>query len=358
VINRLPLHDAHVRAGALIDAPCGIALPMSYGDPAAEHRVVRTAVGVVDRSHYGVLEVCGRDRASFLHGMLTNDIKALGPGQGCAAAFLDAHGKVQMLLAVLAFADRLLLIVPMGLAAKLREGLDRYLFSERVEMRDASDESAMFVLAGPQTGGAVEQLAGRALPDTAWAHADVTVSGVPARVVRGGGETGETEAWLMEPRAQGAALWDAILATGARPVGLTALDALRVEAGTPWLGHDVDESVLLPEMPSAPLVSYAKGCYIGQEIVVRIRDRGHVNRLLTGLMLEGETVPRAGAPVMVAGKDTGRVTSAVRSFALGRPIALAFVRREHSAPGTVVTVRDGEHDLPARVTTLPFVTRR
>jgi aminomethyltransferase len=357
VINRLPLHDAHVRAGALIDAPCGIALPISYGDPAAEHRAVRAGVGVVDRSHYGVLEVTGTDRAAFLHGMLTNDIKALTPGQGCAAAFLDAHGKVQMLLVVLALADRLLLIVPTGRAAKLREALDRHLFSERVEMRDASDESAMFVLAGPGAASAVGRLGGAVLPASAWAHADVTVGGVPARLVRGGGETGETEAWLIAPRERGVVLWEAILAAGVQPVGLTALDVLRIEAGTPWFGHDVDETVLLPEIPSAHLVSHTKGCYMGQEVVVRIRDRGHVNRLLTGLAFEGETVPRAGAPLIVDGKDIGRVTSAVRSFALGRPIALAFVRREHSAPGTVVAVRDGEHDLRARVTALPFVTR-
>ncbi len=289
--------------------------------------------------------------------MLTNDVMGLAAGQGCAAAFLDAHGKVQMLLSLLVLSDRLVLIVPTGQAAKLREALDRYLFSERVDMRDASDESAMFVLAGPDTLSSAERFGAGALPASAWGHADVTVDGVAARLVRGGGETGETEAWLIGPREHGATLWEAILAAGVKPVGLTALDVLRVEAGTPWFGHDVDETVLLPEIPAAHLVSATKGCYIGQEIVVRVRDRGHVNRLLTGLAFEGERVPRAGAPVIVDGGDIGRVTSAVRSFALGRPIAFAFVRREHATPGTGVTVRDGEHDLVARVAALPFVTR-
>jgi folate-binding protein YgfZ len=345
-----------VRAGALIDAPCGIALPISYGDPAAEHRAVREAVGAVDRSHYGVLEVTGKDRVSFLQGMLTSDIQALAPGQGCGAAFLDAHGKVQMLLSVLALSDRLLVIVPTGLAAKLRDALDRFLFSERVDMRDASDESAMFLLAGPRAPELVERLTGVGLPVAPWHHTESMAGGISVRVVRGAGETGATEAWLLGRREDGAALWDAILAAGARPVGLTALDVLRVEAGTPWLGHDVDETTLLPEIPTEGLVSPTKGCYIGQEVVVRVRDRGHVNRRLTGLILDGDVVPRPGAAVAADGKEIGRITSAVRSFALGRPIALGFVRREHWVPGTPVVVRDGEREMSARVAGLPFVS--
>jgi aminomethyltransferase len=355
VVARLPLHDAHVRAGAVIDAPCGIALPMSYGDPAGEHRAVRDAVGVFDRSHYGVLEIGGPDRTSFLQGMLTNDVRALGPGQGCAAALLDAHGKVQLLVAVLATEDRLLALVPGGRAAKLRDALDRFLFSERVEMRDASDDFATFVVAGPASPATVERLAGLALPITPWHHGSAVVDGRPVRVVRGAGETGGPEAWLLGRREDGEPLWRAILAAGVRPVGLTALDALRVEAGTPWFGHDVDESVLLPEIASEALVSSTKGCYLGQEVVVRVRDRGHVNRRLTGLVLDGDILPRPGAAVVAGGREVGRITSVARSPALGRPIALAFVRREHWEPGSVVAVRVDGRDLAARVTALPFV---
>lgn len=356
VANRLPLHEVHVRAGAVIAAPCGVDLPISYGDPAAEHRAVRAAVGVIDRSHYGVVEVTGKDRVSFLNGMLTNDVKRLQPGQGCGAAFLDAHGKVQMLLSVLALEDRLLLIVPPGTGGRMQEALEKFHFAERLEIRDSGEEWAIFLLAGPETPRAVERLTGAALPASQWEHAEAKAGGIVVRVVRGSGETGATEAWLMARREEGAALWEAILAAGVHPVGLTALDALRVEAGTPWLGHDVDETVLLPEVPCESLVSYTKGCYIGQELVVRVRDRGHVNRHLTGLTLEGETVPRAGAPIRAEGKDIGRVTSAVHSFALGRPIALGFVRREHAAPGSPVVVADDGRETPARVTALPFVT--
>jgi len=353
--DRLPLHDLHVQAGAVIGAPCGVDLPVSYGDPAAEHRAVRTAVGVADRSLDGVVEVTGKDRVAFLNGMLTNDVQRLQPGQGCAAAFLDAHGKVQMLLRVLVLADRLLLVVPGGTGARTQEALEKYHFAERLEIRDASDEWALFLLAGPETPRAVERLTGAPLPPAPWDHAEAEIGALTVRVARGRGETGETEAWLLARRADGPAVWAAILAAGVRPIGLTALDVLRVEAGTPWLGHDVDEKVLLPEIPFDGLVSHTKGCYIGQELVVRVRDRGHVNRLLTGLTLEGDTVPRPEAAVRAEGRDVGRVTSAVRSLALGRPIALALVRREHAAPGSPVVVVDDGRELPARVTALPFV---
>jgi len=352
-----PLRELQLAAGAVFAAPCGREFPVSYGDPRAEHRAVRAAVGVVDRSRWGVLELTGADRVSFLNGMLSNDVKRLAPGQGAAAAFLDARGRVQALLTVLAQVDRHLVLLPGGTAAKTHDALEGFHFAERVEIRDASEEHATFLLAGPATATLVERLAARALPELPWEHAEVTVAGRPARLVRGGGETGEAEAWLLAGREDGAALWQAIVAAEARPVGLTALDVLRVEAGTPWFGHDADDSTLLPEIPCESLVSSTKGCYIGQEVVVRIRDRGHVNRRLTGLTLDGTTVPPPGATVGADGRDVGQVTSAVRSYALERPIALAFVRREHATPGTAVAISVDGAALTARVTALPFVPR-
>jgi folate-binding protein YgfZ len=353
--GQLLLHDAHLSAGARIAAPCGVLLPVSYGDPAGEYHAVRTAVGVIDRSWVGLVEASGADRAAFLNGMLTNDIKSLAPGQGCGAAFLDAHGKVQSLLAVLADPEQALLLVRGGTAARLVELLDRFLFSERVSLRDASNESVLLLLAGPGTAALVRELAGVSLPTAAWHHVPGRVGEVAVRLIGGDGETGEPEAWLCAPSADGPRLWDQVCAAGARPVGLSALDVLRVEAGTVWYGHDADESTLLPELPLGSLVSSTKGCYIGQEVVVRIRDRGHANRAVTGLAFDGDEVPQPGAPVVVEGRAIGRVTSAVRSFGLGRPIALGMIRREHARPGTVVTVDAGGHAIPGQVTGLPFV---
>ena len=352
--NRLPLHERHLASGAKLDTVGDWELPLTYGDAADEYVAARRRAVLVDRGHYGILEVEGRDRATFLHALLSNEVKALAPGQGCAATLLDVHGKVQVVLYVWVLDDRILLIVPPGTARKVLEALDHYLFSEKVSLRDASEETALFLLVGPEAWALVERLTGVRPPERPWAHVAATLDGAAVRLVTGDGETGGAEIWCATAAADTARVWAALVDAGARPVGLTALESLRIEAGTPRFGHDVDESVLLPEIPLERLVSYTKGCYPGQEVVVRIRDRGHVNRVLTGLVLEGDTVPAPGAEVVADGGAVGRVTSAVRSFGLGQPIALAFVKRQHAKPDTAVLVRVGERTVAARVSGLPF----
>jgi aminomethyltransferase len=326
----------------------------SYRDIAAEHAAVRGAVGIVDRGHHGLLEVTGRDRAKFLHAILSNDITALAPGQGCAATLLDVHGKVQVLLVVLALEDRLLVITPVDLAAKTNEALDTYLFSEKAYFRDATGEEAMHMLAGPEAPALARRLTGALPDDRPWTHTTGTIGRTAVRVVRGSGETGESEIWLMSAAADGAAVWDAARAAGVPAVGASAFESLRIEAGTPGFPEDIGPSVLLPEVPFAHLVSYGKGCYIGQEVIVRIRDRGHVNRFLRGLVLEGETVPDPGAAVLASDTEVGKVTSATWCPSLERPIALALVRRQHADAGMAVSVRVGDGIVRATVADLPF----
>jgi folate-binding protein YgfZ len=334
--------------------PLGLDLPRDYGDATAEYRAVRQAAGIVDRSGVGLIEVTGRDGAAFLHAMLSNDIKGLAVGQGCSAAFLDVHGKVQALLVIWALPDRLLVLTPPGRAEATIEALDKYLFSEKAYLRDASGEFSLFMLAGPDALTLGQRLTGGAsLPEAAWSHLTTVLGDVEVRLVRGGGETGETEVWVVAPVAAREGLWHRLIEAGARPVGHVAWDALRIEAGWPLYGQDVDVNVLLPEIPLDRLVSHTKGCYLGQEVVVRIRDRGHVNRHLRGLALEGDTIPEAGAAVEAGEVEVGRVTSAAWSFGLKRPVALAFVRRQHAEPGTAVVVRSGARTIPAAVTSLP-----
>ena len=330
------------------------AIASTHGDPVAEHAAVRRAVGLIDRGDDGVLEVTGRDRAKFLHAMLSNDIASLAPGHGCAATLLDVHGKVQVVVRVLALEDRILVVTPPGHAERTNEALDTYLFSEKAYFRDASEEHAMFLLAGPEAPSLVERVAGALPPEAPWTHIAATLGGTPVRLVRGAGETGEAEILVIAGAADGATVRDSCIAAGARPVGPAVAESLRVEAGTPAFPADIGPTVLLPEVPFSDLVSYAKGCYIGQEVVVRIRDRGHVNRLLRGLVVEGDAVPGAGATVTAGDAEIGKVTSATWSQDLARPIALAMVRRQHAEAGTAVAVRVGDVTVPATVSDLPF----
>jgi len=358
--NRLPLHDRHLAAGARFESVGEWELSFAYGQPAEEYRAARNAVGLVDRGHWGVLELTGRDRATFLHALLSNEIKALAPGQGCAATLLDVHGKVQVVVSVWVADDRIFVVTPPSMAQKTAEALDHYLFSEKVAIRDLSDETALLVLVGPKAHETAERVTGARPGEAAWSHVTGKLGDAAVRLVSAGRETGEAEVWIDGPSSEAPRLWDALVAAGARPIGRAAFESLRIEAGTPVLGRDVDESVLLPEIPFASLVSQTKGCYPGQEVVVRIRDRGHVNRMLVGLLVDatasdGAWAPSDGAEVLAESAGVGRVTSSTWSFGLERPIALAFVRRQHAAAGSRVEVRVGERTLPASVSELPFI---
>jgi folate-binding protein YgfZ len=323
-------------------------------DQTREYDAARHGVALFDRSSLGKVSVTGRDRVAFLQGMLTNDVKALAPGQGAPAAFLDAHGKVTVLLVVYAAQDRVLIELPAQMTAKTLETLDHFLISEKAEFEAVDEAFAILSLQGPGARALLEGLAGTTLDLAPYAHVEVPVGGVPVRVInRAEGPAPGFHCWTQAAGAE--SLRSAAIAAGAVVAGPATLEILRIEAGQPWYPQDVDQSVILPETRLEALVSYTKGCYIGQETVARVKYRGHVNRALSGLVVEGDRVPEVGARVVVEGAEVGKVTSAARSIALGRPIALGYVRREHFEPGTAVTIADGGGEQPARVSALPFV---
>jgi len=304
---------------------------VTMSDVAREYRAAREAVVLFDRSSLGKVTVTGRDRLAFLQGMLTNDVKGLQPGQGAPAAFLDAHGKVMTLLVVYAATDQVLIELPADMTEKTLQTLDHYLISEKTYFEAADTAFAILSLQGPAARALLEGLSGGAIDLAPYAHAEVGMDAGPVRVInRAEGPGPGFHCWVAADRAE--ALRGALVGAGAVPAGPETLDVLRVEAGQPWYPRDVDDSVILPETRLESLVSYTKGCYIGQETVARVKYRGHVNRALSGLVIEGDRIPEADARVTAEGKDIGRVTSAVRSIALGRPIALGYVRREHFEP--------------------------
>jgi folate-binding protein YgfZ len=354
VANQLPLHDLHRSEGARLRDISGWLQPADYGDVAAEYRTVMTGAGMADRSMLGKATVTGRDRAAFLQGMLSNDVKALKPGQGCPAAFLDAHGKVVSLLVVYALEDSILLELPTGSTEKFLQAIDKFLISEKAYF-EASDEAyVILAVQGPKAAEVLSRVSGAPVELAAYGHTEASIAGVPVRV------TSRAEAvppgfhcWIGPEHAPG--VWKALRDGGARPVGADAAEILRIEAGIPVYGPDVDDTLILPETRLDALVSYTKGCYIGQETVARVKYRGHINRGVSGLVLSGDLLPAHGDLVLADDKDVGRITSAAHSIALGKPIALGWVRREHFEPGSSVSVKIGERLVPAHLAALPFV---
>ena len=353
------LYDFHKLRGAVFAERDGWLLPAHFGNPAAEYDAVRKTAGIIDLSHRALLQFTGEDRVTFLQGMLSNDLRPLKTFEGQYTTILNQQGKVLADARVLCAMNSIYLDFWDELEDKILAHLNRYLVADEVEIADRSEEYATLSLQGPRAEALLMGLAGQAeLPKQMAHHAMFNADGAAICVVRDT-HTGETGFDLIIPRGDllkiTQRLTDIGQQLGAAWIGQEALDILRIEAGIPRYGTDFTEDNLLLETGLETHVSFTKGCYLGQEIVERVRSRGHVNRKLRGLLIDGAVPARHGDPISVVEKQIGSITSSVYSPSLSRPIALGYVHREHWASGTQLTInRDGTL-LNAAVTELPFV---
>ena len=351
-----PLGDSHISRGTTLAEYHGALVPLRFSDSVAEHQAVRKSAGVFDFSFHGQLAVKGDDRARFLHRIVSQDIKTLSPGQGAFATLLNAQGHILADFRVYCDADRFLIDTDADLRDKAMQALARYIIGDRVQLEAVQ----MFALAiqGPQARAFLEKVLPTGLPQLQeYGHLTTSYSGRPVRVVRAT-STGE-EGYEVWTEAKDATLvWetftDPSLTDHPACCGTEALESLRIEAGIPRYGADMGEDTLPLEAGLLNALSFNKGCYVGQEIVERARSRGHVNWKLSGLVVEAAAVPAPGEKLVSAGKEIGEVTSACASPTLEKTIALAYLRREVSEPGTKLTLVSGAG---AEVASLPFYTR-
>jgi folate-binding protein YgfZ len=330
-------------------------LPPSH-DLAAEYHAAREAVALFDLSTRGKVEVAGPEAARFLHNLCTNDILHLPVGAGCEAFFTTAKAKV-VVHAMIAHlvqdqGDTFLLDVVPGQETKLLQHLDHYLISERVAFRDRTTELAQVHLAGPLAPIVLKQ-AFADLPDLPPIHH--TAMPWVGGMVRRNDFLGVPGFDIFFSPEKTVSVWEPLHQAGAVPAGPATYDLLRVEAGTPVFGSDIDENRLVMEVGrTAQAICYTKGCFLGQEPIVMARDRGHVNRTLLGLKLQGSGTVPLGAKLVRDTDEVGQVASSVVSPRLG-PIALAYLRRGSQEPGTVVKVQGEGATRTAEVASLPFV---
>ncbi len=295
------------------------------------------------------IAVTGRDRVDFLQGLVTNDVKRLRPGEGCAAAFLTPKGRMLADLTVHCAPEELIVDAEPALARTLDALFRKYVFFQQVAIENRTGVTGVLHLEGTGAEETLRKVTGQDAP--AQAHSAVAVSGGRAvRESRGGFDGFDLR---VAPAALGA-LGASLGAAGALAAEPAVLEAARIEAGIPRWGAELTEEVLPDEadLPARGYVSYTKGCYIGQEIVARIRTYGHVNRRLVGLHLAPGDVPSAGAEIRKGLQKVGTVTSAVLSERLGRAVALGYVHRDQAAPGTQVTVLLSAGPAPAVVSAL------
>ena len=368
-IHKLPLAEMHRASGATFAARDGWLLPSAYGDARAEYEAVRGAAGagLIDLSARGRIEVGGAEAVQFLNGLITNDVKTLAPRSWMHAAFPNVQGRLLASVRVARPGDEISFLIDTEPAThqKVFGLLERFTLAGDFRVKDVSAQTAQFSLQGARAGAIIESVLGGAAyaqsgePPSESGVTVVTVSNWrethPVTLLHAT-HTGEDGYDLVCDADAAADLWEALTQAGAQAVGFDAFEVLRVEAGEPRFGVDVNETnVVLEAGREDEAVSYTKGCYIGQEIIARIHWRGHVAKRLAGLVLEDERELEADAKVRtVDGREIGRITSTVFSPHLGRRIALAILKYDYLQAGTPVSIVAGEEERAAHVASLPF----
>jgi tRNA-modifying protein YgfZ len=324
------------------------------------YRTLIAGAALLDRTDRGLLRFTGADRRGYLQGLLTNDIAALEPGTGCYTAMLTAQARMIADLRVLETGDALLAVTQRPLAAPLRERFDQFIFSEDVSVTDVSDATAQLSVIGPKAvdvvnaafdgPGLARFAALRPFENGRW-----NAAGVPV-IVAASDEFGVAGFDLFVDSARAGELRDALLQNGASAVDLETAIVRRVEAGRPEFLIDMDEDTIPLEAGIEDrAISQTKGCYVGQEIIIRVLHRGHgrVAKRLVGLLLD--RAAERGSVVRAGDRDVGKITSATHSPSLNREIALGYVHRDFTAPGTELAVASGSGDARAVVAALPLV---
>ena len=306
-----------------------------FGDARAEFHALLSGCGLYDLSGRAKIAVTGADRVRWLNGMVSNNVRDLAPGHGVYAFLLNAQGHIQADLYVFQRGDSLLVDTEREQREKVMQLFDRYIIADDVEIADISDRLTALGLTGPESRHVLER-AGIAVPDLA----HLQFAGVvgqhawqqkTATLLRSGEEARESwQIWIAPEHA--AELWDALVNAGARPAGTAALNLFRISRGIPQFGVDIRERDLPQETAQTRALNFTKGCYLGQEIVERIRSRGAVHRQFAAFAVEG-ALPEPGAKIFVGAtkeKEVGEITSsAVLPLPSGdRAVALGYLRRE------------------------------
>jgi glycine cleavage system T protein len=357
-VSKTPLYDSHAELGAQFGTFYGWEMPAAYTGAADEQKIVRGSVGLMDLSFHGVVKVGGKEGAQFLHGLVTNDVKGLGKGQGMRAAFLTGHGKVKALCRILGLGEEYLLINDPQTHEKVYKYVFPFTYAGDFKADDISDQHRILSVQGPKALLVMKEICFEPVPtlsEHAWI--ETIIAGHHVLVARAS-HTGEQGFDILVPESGLKDVWDFVLLKGAfhsiAPVGMLALESLRIEAGIPVYGVDVDESNMMLETGLADAVSFTKGCYTGQEAVAMATYRGHVSKKLSGLAVASNNVPSRGDKVLKEGKEIGYVTSALRSETLGAIIAMAYVKYGFFEPGNTVEIDSQGNALPATVVELPF----
>ncbi|MCC7203057.1 MAG: aminomethyltransferase family protein [Nitrospirae bacterium] len=401
-LYRSPLYETHNSFGAAFAEFHGWEIPSNYGNPAAEHLAVRSNAGIMDMTHRGKILISGEDRTKFLQNILSQDISKLTPGSGGHSTLLNTKGHMLAYMRIYSDGESFLIDTESGETDKILQTLNRYLFREDVKVEDVTLRYGLITVNGPNSRKIISAASGTEINDMPdCSHVNITINGINCRAVRTA-YTGEEGYDIYTPWDDLCTIWETILSAGiaskiplnppfskgeisSPPLvkggeggfcetittfGLDAFETLRIEAGTPVYMIDMDENTIPIEANLDHAISYTKGCYVGQETIARIKFKGHVNRILTGLSITSGTeinsvpdisiIPRKGDRIFRfidnTEQDIGFITSACISPSLKKIIALGYIKTGYNEPGLEVSITCGSEKLTAGVSRLPFLS--
>ena len=349
-ITALQAHSEELGAAGVSEYR-GASTATRFSDSQAEFAALRNGCGVYDLGFRAKISLTGGDRVRWLNGMVTNNIRDLAAGYGVYAFLLNPQGHILGDLYAYNGGDAITVDTDSAQAEKILATFDHYIIMDDVEVNNLSEQVTALGIAGPKSGKVLSAAGFTVPPDQPLQMQSAMWKGVDCTLVRGeDSEHPSYEIWLAPDRVL--QLWDAFLAAGAMPVGSEALELQRIVSGTPRYGIDIRERDLPQETEQARALNFNKGCYVGQEIVERIRSRGAVHRKFTGFLAEGAAQIAPGTKIVSVEKEVGEITSSA-SLQLPRgnkTVALGYIRREVGVPGREVSLGTAK----ATVAQLPF----
>ena len=299
--------------------------------------------GAIVQRDLGILRVEGRDRANWLHNLLTSDVKAMVENSAAYALLLEAKGHILADFVLVKLPEYFLLYTNRAAYENLHSNLRRAIFREQVTLADVSEQFGILSVQGPQSAACLSQSLNLPISEslrTLLAAPHLTVIPNPRFLTRFD---------ILAPLDALSDLNRALAVNGADPISLAALNIVRVEAGIPEYAQDFDETTLAFEARLDEFISSTKGCYPGQETIARIRNLGHVNRLLVQLLMTSNQIPDRGDLIFATEKEIGQITSPVWSFAHNAPLALGYTKQDYTDDKTHVQIVCGDARLDATV---------
>jgi folate-binding protein YgfZ len=351
-IFETPLLALDREAGARIGEFSSCLLPEGFSDFDAEYRAARETAILFDTNWRLTANFTGRDRIKYLHAITSGNVKDLAQYGGLFALLLNPQGRILAELELYALAESVLVRSHVSLREQTLATLKKYILGSQVKLEDATDVTGSFAIEGPRAAEIVKELCGVNIVEfPAMSIHEVTVNGIACRLLHRS-HFNEPGAEFLAGRDTLPQLWEiamaAVRAQGGAPIGMLALNSLRLEAGVPWFPTDFNDSVIPHEAAvEGTHVSFNKGCYTGQEIVERVRSQGRVNRKRVRLKFSSALPPLPGTKLRATGVEVGAITSAGYSPSSGSAIGMGYVKRDQHAPGSMVEYEGGTGEVTA-----------